>query len=131
MVAHIAGMDLELIIIFLTCFLSVTTLALLQYWFGEKAEFAGYSIRLRHRYIDWGKTSNCQYYTDLYFESFGEKYDEEQLEELFVRFGNINSWEMINMRDKTERSRKVGFVSYELHEFAALVTKELNGKVTV
>ena len=68
---------------------------------------------------------------DLYFESIGEKYDEEQLEELFVRFGNINSWEMINMRDKTERSRKVGFVSYELHEFAALFTKELNGKVTV
>ena len=73
MVAHIAGLDLELIIIFLTCFLSVTTLALLQYWSGQKAEFAGNSIRLRHRYIDWGKTSTCQYYTDLYFESFGEK----------------------------------------------------------
>lgn len=100
-------MDLELIIIFLTCFLSVTTLALLQYWFGEKAEFEGYIVSDFVIGTSTGAKPATASITpaDLYFESFGEKYDEEQLEELFVRFGNINSWEMINMRDKTGQGR--------------------------
>ena len=125
-------MDQELIVAILACFLSVTGWVVLQYWFGQKAECVGntYSIRHRRRYIDWGQTGTSQYNTDLYVESFGDEYDEIQLEEDFVRFGNINSWEMINMKDKTGRSRKVGFVSYELHESAALAAKELNGKVT-
>ena len=107
-------MDQELIVTILTCFLSVTILVVLQHWFGKKA--------------DWDRIS--QYYTDLYVESFGEEYDEKQLEELFVCFGNIHSWEMTYLKDKTGRSRWVGFVGYESHESAALAAKELNGKVT-
>ena len=65
-------------------------------------------------------------YTNLYVKNFGEDFDEEQMKELFLPFGVINS--LVVMKDDTGRSKGFGFVSYESHESASRAVEELNGK---
>ena len=68
-----------------------------------------------------------QRFTNLYVENFGEDFGEEQLRELFLPFGAINS--LVVMKDEAGQSKGFGFVSYDSHVSAAQAVEELNGKV--
>ena len=84
--------------------------------------------------VDKFKTCNermrdgpSQRFTNLYVKNFGEDFGEEQLRELFLPFGTINS--LVVMKDEAGQSKGFGFVSYESHESAAQAVEGLNGKV--
>ena len=68
-----------------------------------------------------------QRFTNLYVKNLAEDFGEEQLRELFLPFGTINS--LVVMKDEAGQSKGFGYVSYDSHESAAQAVEELNGKV--
>ena len=68
-----------------------------------------------------------QRFTNLYVKNLAEDFGEEQMRELFLPFGTINS--LVVMKDETGQSKGFGFVSYDSHESAAQAVEELSGKV--
>ena len=73
------------------------------------------------------RDSPSQRFTNLYVKNFAEDFGEEQMRELFLPFGTINS--LVVMKDEVGQSKGFGFVSYESHESAAQAVEDLNGKI--
>ena len=60
-------------------------------------------------------------FTNVFVKNFGEEFTDAQLHETFSVFGTIVS--CVVMKDDKGRGRGFGFVSFEDHEAASLVSK--------
>lgn len=65
-----------------------------------------------------------QRFTNVYVKNFGEEFTDEMLSETFEKYGKIVSAKVM-IDHNTGRSRGFGFVSYETHEAAAMVSGEI------
>ncbi|XP_066435111.1 polyadenylate-binding protein 1-like [Eleutherodactylus coqui] len=65
-------------------------------------------------------------FTNLYIKNFGKNMDDEQLKELFSKYGPTLSVKV--MTDAIGKSKGFGFVNFEKHEDALRATDEMNGK---
>ncbi len=62
-----------------------------------------------------------QRFTNVYVKNFGEEFTDDLLIEAFQKYGKIISAKVM-VDHNTGRSRGFGFVSYEAHEAASLVS---------
>uniref|UniRef100_A0A2K6SJX9 RRM domain-containing protein n=1 Tax=Saimiri boliviensis boliviensis TaxID=39432 RepID=A0A2K6SJX9_SAIBB len=65
-------------------------------------------------------------FTNVYIRNFGEDMDDEQLKDLFGKFGLPLSVKVVT--DESGKSKGFGFVSFERHEDAQKAVDEMNGK---
>ena len=65
-------------------------------------------------------------FTNVCIKNFGEDKDDEQLKDLFGRFGPVLSVKV--MADESRKSKGLGFVSFKRHEDAQKAVDEMNGK---
>ncbi|XP_035311755.1 LOW QUALITY PROTEIN: polyadenylate-binding protein 1-like isoform X1 [Cricetulus griseus] len=65
-------------------------------------------------------------FTNVYIKNFGDSMDDETLNDLFGRFGQVLSVKV--MTDEGGKSKGFGFVSFERHEDAQKAVDEMNGK---
>ena len=65
-----------------------------------------------------------QRFTNVYVKNFGEECTDEQLHELFQKFGKIVSAKVM-IDHNTGKGRGFGFVSYETPEAASKVSNTL------
>lgn len=80
--------------------------------------YVGIFISRKDRMKDVGQHTR---FTNLYIKNFGEEVTDEDLNELFSKFGNIVS--AVVMKDNvTGKSRRYGFVSFEDHTAAQQVS---------
>lgn len=64
-----------------------------------------------------------QRFTNVYIKNFGDEMTEDMLLDMFSQFGRVLSH--VIMKDhQTNRSRGFGFVSFEAHEAAAMVSSK-------
>ncbi|XP_056129523.1 embryonic polyadenylate-binding protein-like isoform X2 [Lampris incognitus] len=97
---------------------------------NDKKVFVGHFKSRKEREIEFG--AKAMKFTNVYIKNFDEDYTDEDLKEIFSKFGRTLSVRV--MRDERGCSRGFGFVNYHNHEDAQKAVemmngKELNGKV--
>ncbi|XP_036999669.2 polyadenylate-binding protein 1-like [Artibeus jamaicensis] len=70
--------------------------------------------------------ANAKEFTDVCIKNFGEDMDDEQLKDLFGKFGPVLNVKV--MADESGKSKGFGFVSFRRHEDARKAVDEMNGK---
>ena len=80
--------------------------------------FVGLFISRKERLKELG---HDQRFTNVYVKNFGEDVGDEQLYNMFAQFGNVISHVVMKDRN-TGRSKGFGFVSFDTHEGAAMVS---------
>ncbi|XP_034713621.1 polyadenylate-binding protein 4 [Etheostoma cragini] len=90
---------------------------------NDRKVFVGRFKSRKEREAELG--AKAKEFTNVYIKNFGDDMDDEQLKEVFDKYGKTLSVKV--MKDPTGKSRGFGFVSYEKHEDANKAVEEVNG----
>ncbi len=90
---------------------------------GKKV-FVGRFVPRKEREIELGEKAKL--FTNCYVKNFPDDLSEDDLNEMFTKFGKIASLKI--MKSEEEKNKGFGFVSYEDPEAAEAACDELNGK---
>ncbi|TDG98666.1 hypothetical protein EPR50_G00202570 [Perca flavescens] len=90
---------------------------------NDRKVFVGHFKSRKEREAELG--AKAKEFTNVYIKNFGDDMNDEQLKEVFDRYGKTLSVKV--MTDPTGKSRGFGFVSYEKHEDANKAVEEVNG----
>ncbi|KAF1375069.1 hypothetical protein PFLUV_G00235590 [Perca fluviatilis] len=90
---------------------------------NDRKVFVGRFKSRKEREAELG--AKAKEFTNVYIKNFGDDMNDEQLKEVFDRYGKTLSVKV--MTDPTGKSRGFGFVSYEKHEDANKAVEEVNG----
>lgn len=90
---------------------------------GKKV-YVGRFIPRKEREKELGEKAKL--FTNVYVKNFGEEWSEEQLRQMFEKFGGITSLKIMSKEDG--KSRGFGFVAFECSDCAEAAVDELNGK---
>ncbi len=90
---------------------------------GKKV-FVGRFVPRKEREIELGE--KAKKFTNCYIKNFGEDISEEELTEMFSKFGKITSLKV--MKGDDEKNKGFGFVSFEDAEAAEAAVDDMNGK---
>jgi polyadenylate-binding protein len=91
---------------------------------NDRKVFVGRFKSQKEREAELG--TGTKEFTNVYIKNFGDRMDDETLNGLFGRFGQILSVKV--MTDEGGKSKGFGFVSFERHEDAQKAVDEMNGK---
>ncbi|CAH7013204.1 Pabpc2 [Phodopus roborovskii] len=91
---------------------------------NDRKVFVGRFKSRKERETELGE--RAKEFTNVYIKNFGDSMDDETLNDLFGRFGQVLSVKV--MTDEGGRSKGFGFVSFERHEDAQKAVDEMNGK---
>lgn len=91
---------------------------------SDKKLFVGRFIPRKDREKELGE--KAKRFTNVYVKNFPDTWNEEQLVELFNKYGSITSFRL--MFDEMGKSRGFGFVAFESAEIAEEACVEMNGK---
>ncbi|KAM4610101.1 polyadenylate-binding protein 1-like [Polymixia lowei] len=91
---------------------------------NDRKVFVGHFKSRKERETEFG--AKAMKFTNVYIKNFGEDYTDENLKEVFSKFGKTLSVRV--MKDERGRSRGFGFVNYCSHEDAQKAVEEMNGK---
>ncbi|XP_032356182.1 polyadenylate-binding protein 4 [Etheostoma spectabile] len=90
---------------------------------NDRKVFVGRFKSRKEREAELG--AKAKEFTNVYIKNFGDDMEDEQLKEVFDKYGKTLSVKV--MKDPTGKSRGFGFVSYEKHEDANKAVEEVNG----
>ncbi|XP_058472045.1 polyadenylate-binding protein 4 isoform X2 [Solea solea] len=90
---------------------------------NDRKVFVGRFKSRKEREAELG--AKAKEFTNVYIKNFGDDMKDEQLKELFDKYGKTLSVKV--MTDPTGKSRGFGFVSYEKHEDANKAVEDMNG----
>ncbi|KAG7463195.1 polyadenylate-binding protein 4 [Solea senegalensis] len=90
---------------------------------NDRKVFVGRFKSRKEREAELG--AKAKEFTNVYIKNFGDDMTDEQLKELFDKYGKTLSVKV--MTDPTGKSRGFGFVSYEKHEDANKAVEDMNG----
>uniref|UniRef100_A0A8C9X3G6 Poly(A) binding protein, cytoplasmic 4 (inducible form) n=1 Tax=Sander lucioperca TaxID=283035 RepID=A0A8C9X3G6_SANLU len=90
---------------------------------NDRKVFVGRFKSRKEREAELG--AKAKEFTNVYIKNFGDDMNDEQLKEVFDKYGKTLSVKV--MTDPTGKSRGFGFVSYEKHEDANKAVEEVNG----
>ncbi|XP_030748797.1 polyadenylate-binding protein 4-like [Sitophilus oryzae] len=93
---------------------------------GKKV-YVGRFIPRKEREKELGEKAKL--FTNVYVKNFGEDLSEEQLRNMFEKFGKITSYKIMSKDDG--KSKGFGFVAFESPEAAEAAVENLNGKEMV
>ncbi|CAG9759973.1 unnamed protein product [Ceutorhynchus assimilis] len=93
---------------------------------GKKV-YVGRFIPRKEREKELGEKAKL--FTNVYVKNFGEELSEEQLRNMFEKYGKITSYKIMNKDDG--KSKGFGFVAFECSEAAEAAVEALNGKESV
>ncbi|KAH1029922.1 hypothetical protein HUJ05_003069 [Dendroctonus ponderosae] len=93
---------------------------------GKKV-YVGRFIPRKEREKELGEKAKL--FTNVYVKNFGEDLSEEQLRNMFEKFGKITSYKVMSKDDG--KSKGFGFVAFESPEAAETAVDALNGKELV
>uniref|UniRef100_A0A8C6GYZ0 Polyadenylate-binding protein n=1 Tax=Mus spicilegus TaxID=10103 RepID=A0A8C6GYZ0_MUSSI len=91
---------------------------------NDRKVFVGRFKSQKEREAELG--TGTKEFTNVYIKNFGDRMDDETLNGLFGRFGQVLSAKV--MTDESGKSKGFGFVSFERHEDAQKAVDEMNGK---
>nr|XP_034374318.1 polyadenylate-binding protein 1-like [Arvicanthis niloticus] len=91
---------------------------------NDRKVFVGRFKSRKEREAELG--TRTKEFTNVYIKNFGDRMDDETLNGLFGRFGQVLSVKV--MTDEAGKSKGFGFVSFERHEDAQKAVDEMNGK---
>ncbi|XP_055478831.1 polyadenylate-binding protein 1-like [Psammomys obesus] len=91
---------------------------------NDRKVFVGRFKSRKERETELG--ARAKEFTNVYIKNFGDLMDDETLNDLFGRFGQVLSVKV--MTDEGGKSKGFGFVSFERHEDAQRAVEEMNGK---
>ncbi|XP_037053010.1 polyadenylate-binding protein 1-like [Peromyscus leucopus] len=91
---------------------------------NDRKVFVGRFKSRKERETELG--AKTKEFTNVYIKNFGDHMDDETLNDLFGRFGQVLSVKV--MTDEGGKSKGFGFVSFERHEDAQKAVDEMNGK---
>uniref|UniRef100_A0A8C8TJZ3 Polyadenylate-binding protein n=1 Tax=Peromyscus maniculatus bairdii TaxID=230844 RepID=A0A8C8TJZ3_PERMB len=91
---------------------------------NDRKVFVGRFKSRKERETELG--ARTKEFTNVYIKNFGDHMDDETLNDLFGRFGQVLSVKV--MTDEGGKSKGFGFVSFERHEDAQKAVDEMNGK---
>jgi len=91
---------------------------------GKKV-FVGRFVPHKDREVELGE--KAKKFTNCFVKNFPEDLTEEDLQEMFTKFGKIASIKLMK-NDEDEKHKGFGFVSFEDAEVAEAAVTELNGK---
>ncbi|XP_040597926.1 polyadenylate-binding protein 1-like [Mesocricetus auratus] len=91
---------------------------------NDRKVFVGRFKSRKERETELG--ARAKEFTNVYIKNFGDSMDDETLNDLFGRFGQVLSVKV--MTDEGGKSKGFGFVSFERHEDAQRAVDEMNGK---
>lgn len=89
--------------------------------------YVGRFIPRKEREKELGEKAKL--FTNVYIKNFGEDLTDEQLHDMFEKFGRITSYKIMSKDDG--KSKGFGFVAFESPEAAEAAVMELNGKEIV
>merc|ERR1719167_875645 len=90
---------------------------------NNKKVFVGRFVPRKEREIELGE--KAQKFTNVYIKNFNETLSEDDLTEMFSKYGKITSLKL--MKTGEEKNKGFGFVSFEDAETAESACAELNG----
>ncbi|XP_068577760.1 polyadenylate-binding protein 4 [Cebidichthys violaceus] len=90
---------------------------------NDRKVFVGRFKSRKEREAELG--AKAKEFTNVYIKNFGDEMNDDQLKELFDKYGKTLSVKV--MIDPTGKSRGFGFVSYEKHEDANKAVEDMNG----
>ncbi|XP_068436754.1 polyadenylate-binding protein 4 [Clinocottus analis] len=90
---------------------------------NDRKVFVGRFKSRKEREAELG--AKAKEFTNVYIKNFGDEMTDDQLKEVFDRYGKTLSVKV--MIDPTGKSRGFGFISYEKHEDANKAVEEMNG----
>ncbi|XP_075964045.1 polyadenylate-binding protein 4 [Anarhichas minor] len=90
---------------------------------NDRKVFVGRFKSRKEREAELG--AKAKEFTNVYIKNFGDEMNDDQLKELFDRYGKTLSVRV--MIDPAGKSRGFGFVSYENHEDANKAVEDMNG----
>ncbi|KAJ3217706.1 Protein phosphatase PP2A regulatory subunit B [Dinochytrium kinnereticum] len=91
---------------------------------NDKMVFVGHHIPKKERMSKIEEMRSK--YTNIYVKNLDENVTDEELREMFVKFGNVTS--AIVQRDESGLSKGFGFVNFGNHEEARLAAEEMHEK---
>ncbi|XP_046858793.1 polyadenylate-binding protein 4-like [Xenia sp. Carnegie-2017] len=91
---------------------------------NDKKVFVGKWMSRKERIDQLGDAPRK--FTNVYVKNFGEDFSDEDMKNLFEKFGEIQSMKV--MRTEDGKSRGFGFVSYAEPEHASKAVEEINDK---
>ncbi|GAB1301670.1 Polyadenylate-binding protein [Apodemus speciosus] len=91
---------------------------------NDRKVFVGRFKSRKERETELG--TRTKEFTNVYIKNFGDRMDDETLNGLFGRFGQVLSVKV--MTDEGGKSKGFGFVSFERHQDAQKAVDEMNGK---
>ncbi|XP_052011713.1 polyadenylate-binding protein 1-like [Apodemus sylvaticus] len=91
---------------------------------NDRKVFVGRFKSRKERETELG--TRTKEFTNVYIKNFGDRMDDETLNSLFGRFGQVLSVKV--MTDEGGKSKGFGFVSFERHQDAQKAVEEMNGK---
>jgi len=91
---------------------------------NDKKVFVGRFVPRKEREIELGE--KAKRFTNVYVKNFNESMTEEDLQQMFEKFGKITSIKLMRS-DEDEKNKGFGFVSFEDAETAESACGELNG----
>lgn len=91
--------------------------------FGKKV-FVGRFVPRKEREIELGE--KAKRFTNVYIKNFPESLTDDDLKEMFEKYGKISSLKL--MKNDDEKNKGFGFVSFDDPEAAMSAVDELNGK---
>ncbi|XP_061751572.1 polyadenylate-binding protein 4 isoform X1 [Nerophis ophidion] len=90
---------------------------------NDRKVFVGRFKSRKEREAELG--AKAKEFTNVYIKNFGDDMNDDNLKELFDKYGKTLSVKV--MMDPTGKSRGFGFVSYEKHEDANKAVEDMNG----
>uniref|UniRef100_A0A8C7XGI4 Polyadenylate-binding protein n=1 Tax=Oryzias sinensis TaxID=183150 RepID=A0A8C7XGI4_9TELE len=90
---------------------------------NDRKVFVGRFKSRKEREAELG--AKAKEFTNVYIKNFGDEMEDEQLKEMFEKYGKTLSVKV--MTDSSGKSRGFGFVSFEKHEDANKAVEEING----
>ncbi|TNN83119.1 Polyadenylate-binding protein 4 [Liparis tanakae] len=90
---------------------------------NDRKVFVGRFKSRKEREAELG--AKAKEFTNVYIKNFGDEMTDDQLKELFDKYGKTLSVKV--MIDPSGKSRGFGFISYEKHEDANQAVEEMNG----
>ncbi|XP_056282574.1 polyadenylate-binding protein 4 isoform X1 [Pseudoliparis swirei] len=90
---------------------------------NDRKVFVGRFKSRKEREAELG--AKAKEFTNVYIKNFGDEMTDDQLKELFDKYGKTLSVKV--MIDPSGKSRGFGFISYEKHEDANQAVEDMNG----
>ena len=92
---------------------------------NDKKVFVGRFVPRKERGVELGE--KAKRFTNVYIKNFNENMTEDDLRDMFEKFGKITSFKLMKTDEGDEKNKGFGFVSYEDAETAEAACGDLNG----